>query len=412
MEKAMKYFISTKDGPMTRTLGLTDSSPKYIKIIDSLVAEMTPGEAIDLRNKGFIVEREEEYFIPAPIMYPHALSSYFPNNELDPKIPGVMAQMETCGIIKLRDMGYLGDKDVHVGIADTGIDNTHRDVNRNLKYFKDFIDRGNTTPTDPGAHGTAVASIMLGNGYYVSKFHGVAPNISFSAARIMDADGRGNESVILEGIDWLVDQGVDIINLSLGSWLTRYTPFSRAVDNIVARGISVFVAAGNSGPQQISAPANAINAVTCGSCNYKGEYSNFSSVGPAKGPDGISIDKPDIMAWGENVAMSRAFGTRMGNMIDNNYIYASGTSFATPFAAGCGALLKSINKDLTPKQIKDLLMVTAFDSPKYDKYHEGAGNMRIYDAISMLLNGDIPVLNPKMGKSGCLTALFSYLFKK
>lgn len=400
----MKYFITTKEGPMIKNLDLSDSDTKYINIIDSLVAEMDEEEAKSIESKGFIIEKEEDYFIPKPIFSPHLQNvDYFPNSELNPKTPGSMKQMITTGVVKLREMGILGDKNIHVGIADSGIDGTHPDVSDNIKSFKDFVDINNTKPIDPGAHGTAVASILCGKGHYVEKFHGVAPKCSLSVARVMNEKGEGKESTILQGIDWLVEQGVSIINLSLGSWLTRYTAFSRAVDNLVDKGITVLVAAGNDGPKQITAPANAVNAITCAACNFEGEFADFSSLGPAKGPDALSLDKPDIMAWGKDVAMARAKGTTMGNIINDNYIYASGTSFATPFIAGCVVLMKSVKPDLTTSEIKEILMETAYDNNKYDKYHEGRGLVMIYNAIAKL-QGEKPI-PPDIQKKGCLFSL-------
>lgn len=399
-----KYFITAKEGPMIKNLGLNDSDTKYINIIDSLVAEMDENEIRDIESKGFIIEQEENYFIPKPIFSPHLQNiEYYPNSELNPKTPGSMKQMISTGVVKLREMGILGNESVHVGIADSGIDGTHPDISDNIKSFKDFVDINNTKPIDPGAHGSGVASILCGNGHYTGKFHGVAPKCSLSVARVMNEKGEGSESVILQGVDWLVDQGVSIINLSLGSWLTRYTAFSRAVDNLVNKGIVVVVAAGNDGPKQITAPANAVNAITCAACNYEGEFADFSSLGPAKGPDALSINKPDIMAWGKDVPMARSRGTSMGNIINDNYIYASGTSFSAPFIAGCVVLIKSLKPELTPIEIKKILMETAIDNSKYDEYHEGVGTIRIYDAIAKL-EGFTPS-RPEVKGKGCLLSL-------
>lgn len=404
----MKYFIMPKEGPMIKTLGLSDSDAKYINIIDALVANIDEKEANSLKEKGFIIEPDNEYFIPLPIVSPHLQNSnYYPNIELDPSSLGYMKQMETTGVEKLRELGYFGKSDVYVGIADSGVDASHPDIKDNLKAFKDFVDISNTKPIDPCGHGSAVAGCICGKGNCVEKFHGVAPDVSFAMARVMDKDGSGSESNILLGIDWLVDQNVSIINLSLGSWITRYTPFSKAVDNVVEKGIVVCVAAGNDGPKQIAAPANAVNAITCSACNKDGEYADFSSLGPAKGPDSLSLDKPDVMAWGHYIALVHAKNSSMGTKIDDNYVYASGTSFATPFTTGAVALLKSEKPDLLPSEIKTLLMETSYDSEKYDKYHEGAGNLRVFDALNKLLDGKLTPETPSdtPSKKGCLGAM-------
>jgi len=163
----MKYFISTKEGPMIRSLGLNDSEAKYINIIDSLVAEMDEKEVKNLEDQGFVIDPDENYFIPQPIVAPHLQGiDYYPNMELDPKTVGAMQQMETSGIEKLREKGYFGSRDVYVGIADSGVDGEHADIKDNLKAFKDFVDPSNTTPTDPCGHGCISPEDLIYNSKY------------------------------------------------------------------------------------------------------------------------------------------------------------------------------------------------------------------------------------------------------
>jgi len=399
----MKYFVSHPEGPRIQSLDLKDNNAEYIGIVDSVVAEVDDDEVRGLIAKGYNVVPEERYFIPPlPVDNRVRAAGVFPAPELDPATAGSMQQMVVSGVEELISKGYTG-KGVRIGIADTGVDASHPDLVDNFESFKDFVDKNNTTPIDDFGHGSACASIMLGKGIKVAKFHGVAPDAKFLMARVLGSDGSGYEADIVKGVDWLVQQKVDIINLSLGSSTTAYTTFSKALDNAVAQGIAVFVAAGNDGPGKICAPANALNAIAVASCNYKGEHSYFSSRGPAVGSDNKDLAKPDIMAWGEDVALAKSSQGVMGDAINEFYIYASGTSFATPFMSGCGALLKAVKKDLTPADMKALLMSTTYDRPVYEYNREGSGNVRMVAAMDKMNAGGTIPTPPPTTPTGCLS---------
>ena len=406
----MKYFISSNTGPMIRALSIKDTNAKHIGLVDSMLAELDDQEVDDLRNKGFTVVEDKAISLPNPIVKPRILDNSFPVAELDPTTPGPMKQMATTGVATAQNNGYLGNDKAFIGFTDTGVDATHPDIAANFKQFKDFADLTNTTPIDPVGHGTSCAAMSTGKGIGVAKFHGVAPNVPFAMARVFDASGMTSESIIIDGLSWLISIGVNIINMSLGDDSTVYGTLSQAVDNLANKGILVFVAAGNSGPSPIGSPGNAVSCVTCAACDGDANFATFSSVGPAVGPSGY-VDKPDIMAWGENVSLARAKGTTMGNTINDLYVYADGTSFATPFMAGCGALLKSANPSLTPEEIKSLLMDTASPNQEYTKYQEGKGNVRVNDAIVKMAQpspapepAPAPAPTPKP-TTGCLGAL-------
>lgn len=383
----MKVIMMRPDGgDMVFPMALFDSTPRDLPLINSIAADIEQDKVDALEAHGFQVFPDERLFIPP---YPPRVRAAFmyPTQESRPETPGPMKQMEETGVEELRELGYSG-AGVHVGIADTGVDDEHPDLVGRLDRWGDFVDHGNVEPKDPNGHGTACAGIMSGAGASVAKFHGVAPGVTFSMARVLDSDGGGYTSAIIEGLGWLAEQGCEIINVSLGSTSVLYTPMSKAVDELCARGIIVCVAAGNDGPMgRITSPANAYGAVCVAACNQDGMKADFSSIGPATGKNEEDLAKPDIMAWGENVVVARSYeGRDEGIQVHDEYQAMDGTSFASPFMAGCAALYKQAVGSLAG--FKADIAETAYDSPSFTPDEEGPGRIDIYDAIAKGLGVD------------------------
>src|SRR5581483_935705 len=110
-------------------------------------------------------------------------------------------------------LGFTG-KGVLVGIVDTGIDSTHPDVAGRVKASKDMTGEGDV---DNNGHGTHVAGIVGGNGTASQgKYRGVAYECDYVVAKVLRGDGSGLMSDVIAGLEYVVDQGVKVINLSLG----------------------------------------------------------------------------------------------------------------------------------------------------------------------------------------------------
>lgn len=259
------------------------------------------------------------------------------------------------GIDQIWDDGFKG-KGIVIGIADTGITDHPDLAGRILK-------RGNTignSHIDGHGHGTAVASCAGGDG---KVYKGVAPECSFISVKVLDDNGSGKLSSVINGVNWLMRQDlhhVDIINLSLGSRLASTDgsdPLSKTCALAISKGIVVVVAAGNSGPRpgSIGIPACREEVIAVGASDKSDRLAFFSS----KGPTTDHRIKPDITATGKDMVMARAPNTKMGTPIDKDYTRASGTSFASPVVAGLCALLLQKNKKLSPANIKEILMDTA-----------------------------------------------------
>lgn len=281
-----------------------------------------------------------------------------------------------------HDQGYLG-QGITIAVVDTGVA-PHNDLikpNNRIVGFKDFVNN-KTTPYDDNGHGTHVSGILAGNGYSSQKkYQGVAPEASILGVKVLDESGSGNTSDIIDAISWIIktknEYNTKIINLSLGSPANNpcsSDPLCKAVEQAVNNGICVVVAAGNSGPasKTILSPGISPNVITVGAMNDrrtsgtpKNTIPSFSSRGPTK----EGLNKPDLVAPGVNI-MSLS-NTRL-----DGYISLSGTSMATPLVSGSIALILQKQKNLSPKEIKNILMDSCVDL-KDNQENQGSGMVNL-----------------------------------
>jgi serine protease AprX len=319
------------------------------------------------------------------------------------------------GVDRLRVAGEptegVSGAGIGVCVVDTGVNAVHEqftDETSGASKIAGFLDltgdwQGvfHDEPYDDNGHGTHVSSIATGDGTgasgYASDFAGVAPEAALYVVKVLNSEGVGDDSVVMQGVEWCADQpGVDVINLSLASGGSSdgRDALSLLVDRIVAEGIVVVAGAGNSGAaeQTIASPAAAAGAVTVGAVAEYSAPTNstwysagmyrapFSSRGPTK--DGRI--KPDIMAPG--VTIGAAFISRLDvTLCDLRYCYvvSSGTSMASPFVAGTVALMLHANPLLSPNEVREILYMSARDSfPSAGKDNEtGFGLLDAYAAV-------------------------------
>jgi subtilisin family serine protease len=352
-----------------------------LPLIDAVILEA------DSPPKHAVAFEERKYRLPSP---PATVQADTLPKEADPNNAELIGIKIECGVYDLLRVGVRG-QGVRIGFLDTGVDATHPDLSPNFDLFKDFCDV-DQTPRDPVGHGTGVCGVACGKGRGNPKFGGVAPDARIVMARVIDEDGWARESDIIKGLDWLVQQGVDIVNMSLGFETDVYGPLEMAMEAV---SVPIVVAAGNDGPNKhIMAPGNVSSATVVAACDQNGNHSFFSSVGPTVSKNRLTIPKPDVMAWGQNVPMPRARNTSMGTVINDLYCMADGTSFATPFVAGCYALYRSAQK---PAELAMAAAVsTAKDDPRTSYDLEGSGKINVAGMISYE-GGQLPVEPPRRG---------------
>lgn len=278
-----------------------------------------------------------------------------------------------------QQLGNRGEG-VTVCIIDTGIDSDHPDFAGRIGLTKDFSGKGSVE--DGHGHGTHVASTVAGTGAASNgKYMGVAPAASIMVAKVLSDAGGGRMSDVMAGVEWAVQSGADVLNLSLGSDGNSdgKDALSTMVNAAVDAGKVVVVAAGNAGPgaNTVGSPGAAEKPITVGASTDADGMANFSSRGPTA--DGRV--KPDISAPGTKIIAARATGTSMGQAVDDNYTSAQGTSMATPHVAGLCALMLKANPRLTPAQVKGILRDTSINL-NLDANIQGQGRVDALAAVT------------------------------
>ena len=280
------------------------------------------------------------------------------------------------------DFGYTGEG-ITIAIIDTGIDPLHVGLNDfdddpttadpKVIAFYDALDEsgddgsGETEPYDDQGHGSHCAGISSGTGSVdesplsdgATPYRGVAPGSSLVGVKVLDSGGSGSFAEVMKGMEWTIDNqekyNIRAASMSLGGvWLVELTQeqeerITHLANEMVAAGISLMIAAGNSGGYgTIGTPGAAKDVITVGSTEDSKELAVYSS----KGPTHEGQIKPNVAAIGSAVMSVEANS-------GNAYASYSGTSMATPMVAGMAALLLQANPDLQPLMVRSILESTA-----------------------------------------------------
>ncbi|MEV0825935.1 S8 family peptidase [Nonomuraea rubra] len=246
-----------------------------------------------------------------------------------------------------------------VAVLDTGVDAAHPDLAGKVADQRDFT--GENITGDPHGHGTHVAGTASG----------VAPGVRLLNGRVLGADGYGQLSWIIDGMEWAAgEKHAEVVNLSLGS-PEAGGPLTDAVSRLTQQYGTLFVvAAGNDGCDScVGAPGDAPAALTVGAVDKQDRLAPFSSRGPVLADQAV---KPDVTAPGVDISAAKAGGGRVA---------MSGTSMATPHVAGAAALLRQARPGLTANELKSLLMATARAGGDIPVDAQGAGRIDVAAAL-------------------------------
>ncbi|MFJ1967216.1 S8 family serine peptidase [Streptomyces sp. NPDC087903] len=281
--------------------------------------------------------------------------------------------------------GYTG-KGVKVAVLDTGIDVNHPDFAGLIDGTASFVPGEGVT--DVNGHGTHVAGTIVGSGAAsAGDYKGVAPGADLYVGKVLGgAEGYGQDSWVMAGMQWAAESGADVVNMSLGdSYPTDGSdPMSQTVDALSAQYGTLFViAAGNAGPESISAPGAAASALTVAATDKQDRLASFSSTGPLASSGGM---KPDIAAPGVDITAARSQAMTDGG--EGLYRTLSGTSMATPHVVGAAAILAQQHPDWTGKQLKEQLTSTAKGlDDAYSPYEVGTGRVDVAAAVRATVRG-------------------------
>jgi subtilisin family serine protease len=241
-------------------------------------------------------------------------------------------------------------------IIDTGVDYKHlRWAADSARIQTKGVDLSITMPirwtpmaTAPASPGSSPPVFYAGN-----RYRGIAPNAKIIALRAMDnnASDQAEDIRIEQALQWVIahrtQYNIVAVNISDGtgefSGPTHQGPYWDEMQTLANQGVFIAAAAGNNGVQSpfaIEYPAADPNAYAVGSINSSDVISTFTER---------SADL-DLLAPGENIPTTYYDPSTKKHI----YVAATGTSFATPFAAGAAALLKQVDSSLRPSQIMDI----------------------------------------------------------
>ncbi len=327
----------------------------------------------------------------------------------------------TWNVIKINAtavwaLGFNGEG-IIVSVIDTGVNYNHVDLNDHVwedpdypNHGYDFVNNDND-PMDDHGHGTHCSGTVAGDGTAGSQT-GVAPEATIMCCKVLDAGGGGNESGVWDAIEFSVENGANVMSLSLGwqhSWGPNRSVWRQAFDNAMAAGVVASVAAGNEGDQQGSYPIpdnvrtpgdlpppwlhpdqtliGGTSGIICiGATNSSDNLASFSGRGPLDwstispfndypyGPE-MGLIRPDVCAPGENIK-SLAHYSNTG--YESGW---SGTSMATPANAGMIALMLQKNNTLTPAEISQISEETAHVLTPGKNNNTGSGRIDALAAI-------------------------------
>ncbi|GAB4041298.1 S8 family serine peptidase [Spirosoma gilvum] len=220
----------------------------------------------------------------------------------------------------IKQTGY-GRGDLQTGktawIIDTGIDLDHPDLNVDVSRSKSFVS-GNTSADDENGHGTHVAGIIGAKNNSIGVT-GIASGATLVSLRVLDDEGEGRLSGIIQAINYVAQNGKsgDVVNLSLGGESTSST-LDAAITRAANLGILFAIAAGNDGKNADSyspSRVNHANVFTVSAMNSQNQFASFSNFGSSV----------DVCAYGVRITTTYKNGA---------YATLSGTSMAAPHVAG------------------------------------------------------------------------------
>ena len=344
----------------------------------------TPGEKdIDVLERT--VDYEHQFILHGI----DALAGRVPVTELLTlrEIPGVV-MIELDGILTIAnndarighgvdvtfaETGYDG-AGTTVAIIDTGLDGNHTSLDDQdddpdtydpkILGFYDAVNSpddtsGNIFPFDDQGHGSHCGGTTAGTGAPTYEHPGMAPQAHLVGVKVLDAGGSGSFAGVMAGMQWTIDTmhqyNTRIASMSLGGpgaieWTSsEEDSVNRQANEMVRAGIALYIAAGNNAVSaQIGTPGSAEDVITVGALDKDTSIAVYSSQGPTE----EGRVKPNIAYMGSSI-MSVAYNS------GDQYTAMSGTSMATPGAAGVGALMLQANPNLSPFDIRNIMQETA-----------------------------------------------------
>jgi len=389
------------------------SKDLVVNAADSLPEEDRGNVQTFWTSKAMLLSLDKDDLHNLPVSLPQVQAVY-PNRIL--KTPRLVStrnmpiavrenKISSWGLQKVGALATWGayggkGKGIRVGVLDTGVDANHPDLKGKVKAWAEFDENGkkvtNSKPHDTDKHGTHCCGIIAG-GNASGQWIGMAPDAELAVAMVLNGQQGGTDAQILAGIDWVVEQKVHVISMSLGGLtMDAEVPstYTEAILTCLRAGIPVVVAIGNEGSQTTGLPGNDIFAFSVGATDHMDLAAGFSggrtqiirqsSYIPREDLP-IPYMKPEVSAPGV-VVQSSVPGAKWEAF--------NGTSMATPHVAGAIALLLSNTRVLSTTKpaergflLQDLITGSVEELGESGQNHRfGFGRIDVLRAIGFAMD--------------------------
>ncbi|WP_059102507.1 S8 family peptidase [Shouchella shacheensis] len=255
-------------------------------------------------------------------------------------------------------------EDTTIAIVDTGVDPAHKDLADKIVDGYNAIDDSDDFQDENG-HGTHVAGIAAAMTNNVEGIAGVSWASKIMPIKVLDDKGEGSSFSVARGIYWAVDHGADVINMSLGDYYHSEALYD-AIVYAHDHDVILITASGNDNVSDPMFPAVYPEVLTVAAVDDMRNRAFFSNFG-------IHID---VSAPGEHIPSS---------YLDNQYVILSGTSMASPHAAGLAALVRSLEPELSNEDVLNLICATSSELglEGHDPYY-GFGEIDVENTLKLL----------------------------
>lgn len=245
-----------------------------------------------------------------------------------------------------------GDAKTIIAVIDTGADMNHPDLKDKIVASYNVFTK-TAEVSDSHGHGTHCAGIAAAalNGVGIA---GIAPDAGLMPVQVLNASGGGSDATIAEGIVWAADHGAKVMTMSLGLYKTSKV-LEEALQYALDKDVALVASAGNNNAMNdpVKAP------------HLPSTYPGVIEVAATDNADA----KARFSNWGDTVTVA-APGVDILSTVPGSHKKMSGTSMASPAAAGVVALIRTRYPNLNREQVKLHLQKTAKDlgEPGFDKY--------------------------------------------
>lgn len=313
----------------------------YLKALGIIIALLTDAEAEELAQMKAVTAIEQDG-------EEHILGVLEPSPPIRHNSTALW-NMQLVRADVVWPTGRFGDG-VKVAVIDTGIAPHH-----NLQVYggRSFV-AGVGSYEDDNGHGTHCAGIIAGKGR--NNVFGVAPGAYLYAVKTLNAAGSGYTSDIISGMNWCVENGMNVISMSLGGKRGPDAAYIKAIKRCHQNNVVVVCAAGNSFTSTfpwVNAPANSIDAAD--------QYATplaVASVNSQKVVAGSSSRGGQVALWNQ-VTVSAPGVSIYSTHLNYGYVFMSGTSMACPHVAGLAALIVKEYAGISPVGVLAVMATNA-----------------------------------------------------